>query len=486
MPTDLPPPGSRQDAAAEGRGDAPGVGLNFLKLGAGEVAARLIAFGATVYLARTLGAPIYGVIVLATAILLYLSFITDCGVEMLGVRDVAADREGLFHNLPDILGARLLVGVGLIVVTGVVGLTVLPQPEGAILAAYAFLLLTVGLGTRWVHLGMEQAGYAALSRVVSEAISAVLVILVVRAPEDLARVPLAQILGESVGALLLIRLLPSAIRRVRVRLRPAMVRTLLARSWPMVLHALLGLAIFNSDFIFLRILRDSTALGLYAAAYTLVSFFLNLGTAYTMSLIPTLTRLREEPLAARGVYDTSMAQILAGAIPVSVGGILVASQMIVLIFGAEYTQATDPLKILLLLLPIAAIRNVSQGALMAHGRQDQMLRTVAWATGTNLVLNLALIPRWGMVGAAWATVLTEIVRTGLAVGFVGRLGLPMTHPRRFVRLVVSGGAMAAVVILAGGLPVILTIILGALAYGIALTILGGIRRHGGGLPHLTV
>ena len=40
--------------------------------------------------------------------------------------------------------------------------------------------------------------------------------------------------------------------------------------------------------------------------------------------------------------------------------------------------------------------------------------------------------------------------------------------------------------LAGGLPVMLTIILGALAYGITLTILGGIRRQGGGLPQLTV
>ena len=131
-----------------------GVGRNFLKLGAGEAASRLIAFGATVYLARTLGASTYGIIVLATAVLLYLSFITDCGVEMLGVRDVAADREALFGTLPDILGARLLAGIALILLTVGVGLAVLPQPEGAILAAYSFTLVVVALGTRWVHLGL--------------------------------------------------------------------------------------------------------------------------------------------------------------------------------------------------------------------------------------------------------------------------------------------------------------------------------------------
>ena len=45
----------------------------------------------TVYLAHVLGASGYGVIALAGAILLYLNAITDAGLDMLGVRDVAND-----------------------------------------------------------------------------------------------------------------------------------------------------------------------------------------------------------------------------------------------------------------------------------------------------------------------------------------------------------------------------------------------------------
>lgn len=464
----------------------PGVGRNFLTLGMGEVAARLIAFGATVYLARTLGASTYGVIVFATAILLYLSFITDCGVEMLGIHDVAADRAGLFATLPEILGARLLVAGTLIAITVVVGLVALPQPEGRILAVYAMTLLAAGVGTRWVHLGLEQPGKAALARVVTEGIAAVTIIAVVRAPGDLIRVPLAQLLGETVGALLLLRLLPAGVQRWRVRMRPAKVRALLSRSWPMVLHALLGLAIFNSDFIFLRILRDSAALGYYAAAYTLISFFLNLGTAYTMSLIPALTRLREQPVAARGLYDRSMAQVLAGVAPVCVGGILVAAPIVGLIFGSGYVASVEPLQILLLLLPLAYIRNVSQGALLAHGRQDQMLRTVVWAAATNVVLNLLLIPRWGLAGAAWATVATEAVRTVLAGVYVHRLGLPMTRPGRFVRIGVAVAVMAGVVVLAAQAPLVAVVAAGGLAYVAMLTLLGGIQFRRGALPELTV
>jgi len=56
------------------------VGLRFLKLGLGEAGARVLAFIATVYLARTLGAGVYGVLVAAMTIVSYLAFVADCGI----------------------------------------------------------------------------------------------------------------------------------------------------------------------------------------------------------------------------------------------------------------------------------------------------------------------------------------------------------------------------------------------------------------------
>lgn len=464
----------------------PRVGRNFLKLGAGEAVARIIAFGATVYVARALGASAYGVIALATAILLYLSVLSDAGIDTLGIQQVAANRAALFKTLPDILGARLLIGIGLILVTVVVGLAVLPQPEGAVLAVYALILVTVGMGTRWVHLGLEQTGRASVARLVSEGVSAFLIVAVVRTPADLARVPLAQLVGESLGALLLLHLLPTGSTRLRVRLRPAMVPALLFRSWPMVVHALLGLAIFNSDFIFLRILRDSAAVGFYAAGYTLVSFFLNLATAYTSSMIPALTRLRSDRVGAGILYSGSMAQVVTVALPVCVGGALVANEVVTLVFGSAYAPSTTPLRILLLLLPLAGIRAVSQGALLAYERQGDMLRASVWAAAVNLLLNVALIPRWGMAGAAWATVLTEGLRTTLSLGFTHNLKIPGTSPRRFLPGLTASGLMAGVVLSVKGMPVLITILLGATVFLGCLAALGGVRLRRGGVPELTV
>ena len=71
--------------------------------------ARVVAFGATIYLARTLGASGFGIIGTATAILLYCQFIADAGVDVLGARDVAHRPEDLGALVPAIVAGRLLV-----------------------------------------------------------------------------------------------------------------------------------------------------------------------------------------------------------------------------------------------------------------------------------------------------------------------------------------------------------------------------------------
>lgn len=460
------------------------VGRNFLKLGAGEAAARLIAFGATVYMARTLGASMYGVVVLATTILLYLSALTDGGVEALGIRDVAADPQALAQALPSILGGRLIVGVVLISITAIAGLAILPQPDGGILAAYVFTLGTVALSIRWIHLGFENPGYASMGRVLSEVTNASLIVVLVHGPADLASVPIAQVVGEGIGAIVLWRLLPAGIRNLPFTMRASVVRGMFRASWPLILNSLLGLAIFNSDFLFLRGFRDSAAVGLYAAAYTLVSFFLNLGAAYTMSLLPPMTRLRHDATAARALYDRSMVQVLAGAIPIATGGFLIAGPVIAMVFGARYGESAAPLRILMLSIPAALIRNVAQSVLVGYGRQDQLLHTAIWATAINLLLNLTLIPVWGLIGAAVATLATEVIRTVLAVRYVDRLGIPMTSITIFRRVLAASAVMAVPVVLLARAPVPAIVAAGLVTYAGTLTLVGGLRFRRGALPEI--
>jgi O-antigen/teichoic acid export membrane protein len=92
---------------------------------------------------------------------------------------------------------------------------------------------------------------------------------------------------------------------------------------------------------------------------------------------------------------------------------------------------------------------------------------------SNIVLNLALIPRFGIVGAAVATVVTEGIRMFLAFLPVRdyRLGLPSW--RLVWRPLIAAGAMLAVLMGGAALPLWGVVLLGAGTYCLVLLLIGG-------------
>lgn len=461
-------------------------GRRFLALGVGETAARLVAFAVTVYLARTLGADRYGLLVAALTVVMYLTFVVDAGMEMVGVKAVAADPERVPALLARVLGSRLVIATAILVVTAALAAALLPPQDGQALTLYAGTLFGTALGTRFVHLGLDRAGYAAWSRVLGESLVALIVLTAVRQPDHLLRVPMAQIIGDVTAALVLLRLLPPSRRPAGLRVDLPDTLALLREARPMILHGVLGLAIFNSDFLFLRVLKDAASVGYYAVAYTLISFVQNLGVAYTMSLIPTLAVRRADRAGAQAAVDDGMAQAMFGALPVTVGGLLVAPALVTMMFGAGYVPSVAPLQVLLLLVPIALVRNVWQAVLVAYDRQDLMLRTVVWAAGVNVVLNVVLIPPFGMIGAAAATVATEGVRTWLSARYAAGLSMVMPPLRRFRKVVLASAVMGLATWLAvqAPVPVPVTIAVGAISYAAVLLATGAVRLRRDGLPDL--
>ncbi len=466
-------------------GGGSSAGKRFIALALGEVGARLFAFGATVHLARTLGADQYGILVAASTVIMYLATVADAGLDMVGVRKVAAAPADLPTWLASTVAARVTIA-GVLVTFVAIGATALPRADGITLALYSGTLLATALNTRFVHLGLDQAIYPACSRVAAEALVMALVMTFVRSPADLHRAPVGQLVGEMTGALLLLSFLPRGCRPSVSfpNLRAAL--DLLRQGWPVVLHGLLGLAIFNSDFLFLRVFQGPATVGYYAASYTLISFVQNLGVAYTMSLIPALSAARADAVAAQSTVDDAMVLAMFAALPVTVGGLIVAPAVVPLVFGHEYTQSVLPLQVLLCVIPVALARNVWQAVLVGRERSDWMLRTVVWATCANLLLNLLLIPRLGMVGAALATVVTEAVRAALAGLFTRRLSIGLPTPGRFAKVVAATAIMALVAMALRHGPIVVTIAAGAASYGGVLVALGGIRLHRNRIPDITL
>jgi O-antigen/teichoic acid export membrane protein len=121
-----------------------------------------------------------------------------------------------------------------------------------------------------------------------------------------------------------------------------------------------------------------------------------------------------------------------------VGGTLLAAPIIGLLYGPEYAQSAAPFRILLWSAALVILRSSYTEALKGTGYQGADLLCAVTSASVNVGLNLLLIPRYGMVGAASATVVADVVWAVMAYHYFHRLVLPR-EPLPSVKAPVCGG-----------------------------------------------
>lgn len=466
-------------SASEGK-----VGRSFLALASGDAAARVIAFAAGVYVGRTLSPAAFGVVTFSTGLLLYFSNVVECGLDLVGVRQVAREPERMRELAPALIGVRVALALGFAVLIALVAPMLLEEPEATVFSICGISLLVVALSTRWIHLGLERSRAVAVARTLGECVYLLGVLLCVHRFQDLVLVPVVQMAGDALAALLLWFGLRKLGWKLSPRFDPAAARPVLQRSWPLVANVLLGLTIYNSDLIFLHYGFGRETVGLYSAAYQLISFLINMAAAYSLSLLPNLTRAAASGEGRDALYQASMRQTSAVALPIAVGGALVAGPMILFVYGSEFHASIQALAILLCALPFTMSKEVDLIALVVAGRETTVMRMTALSVVVNLCLNVALIPRYGILGAAWSTLLTEIARAVFAQVCARRAGYPAASILARHRSLISAAAMGAALWYLPDLGLFASIGIGAGVYTVALTALGGIRWRGLRLPAL--
>jgi O-antigen/teichoic acid export membrane protein len=485
----LPAPSSQPLPLSEGPSDgispSSTVFRNFLAVGSGEAVARLVAFAGLLYIAREVGAAGYGVIAFVASITLYLAKVADFGIETIGTVEIARHRGEIPALGSAILTMRLAITAVLTLASIAAAQLFLPEPERTVASVFALTLPPIAASTKWIHIGLEDARPVGVWRIIGEVVTLILILAVVRDTSHLWRVPVANVAGDVLAAGVLYWLLRRKHFALRFRWDPDRAAPIFQKAIPVVAQIVAGLFLYNSDIIFLRALRSTETVGYYAAAYTLLSFTANICTLYGMTLMPTLTRLGKFTTEERVLYHTALAQVFAVALPVSVGGMFLAPEIIRLAFGEGYATSGLILQVLIWSVLPYAVRVVPWSGLIAHGHQGLAWRATAYAVVANLGLNFVLIRAYGAFGAAASTIVTELLVGGLMLFFSRREGLSIAPLRRFWRPVLAATMMSMALWLFREAHVSLQFGAGVITYALVLFSVGALRFRGA-MPILAV
>lgn len=211
-----------------------------------------------------------------------------------------------------------------------------------------------------------------------------------------------------------------------------------AVSLPILPHLFSGTMLKFADRLFLTGKTTLSETGVYSLAMTIASIALVALAGAATALNPLFYR-RANALDPTLQHDWARlwSLFVASALAVGLALALAGPELIRLMTPPRYHAAVPLLPVLVLGQVVTAIYWMVSPAI-GFTRKTWIYAAASFpALALNLVLNAALVPRYGAMGAAWTTVITAIVHFGL--------GAAMTQ--RFYRVPYEYGQMAKVVVL---------------------------------------
>ena len=195
------------------------------------------------------------------------------------------------------------------------------------------------------------------------------------------------------------------------RVQEPRVSELWSQAWAFGMIAILYPVFFQVSTILLKYLGSDKQAGFWAIGLAVMTaIYLIPATIYQKFLLSKLHRwAAHDPVKFWMVYRRGNVGMFALGILVSVALDVVSPYVVPLVFGEAYQGVVRILIVLSLCPPIRFLSTAMGSALLTDTHMRYRVYAMAWATGVAILLNAALIPKFGVMGAAWATVTAELV-----------------------------------------------------------------------------
>jgi O-antigen/teichoic acid export membrane protein len=384
---------------------------NFMSLLSSQIITSLLGFAVTVYLARVLGADSFGKIVFAQAVLVYFILFANLGLNILGVRKVARDKENIKKYVNNIITLRLTLAVLSFVLLSFLTFF-MPKTDDIkhLIFIFGLSLFTSALILEWPYQGIEKMQFVAVSRVADKVIYAGLIFLLVAGVRHLFLIPYFWLAGSGAACLFLISMYIKNYGMICLEFNLPFWKDLLKQSVPMGTGFLIMQVFYHFDDILLAFLKGEEYVGWYNTAYKIIYFILLAGSLYFVAIFPTISKYYKQSSQKLKSLLTRSSKLMASIVlPLAVGGTLIARPLMMLLYGEEYSNGVIVFQILIWTVAVFFLNYVYAYLLLACDREKKYLIGISAGTLTNICLNIILIPLFGLVGASVATVAGSLV-----------------------------------------------------------------------------
>ncbi len=449
------------------------------------IAERALFWAFWIVALRILGPTGNGEYAFATNLFVYFAAVTNFGLSTLVSREIARRRADLLNIFGNALvlrlavlmaGAPIMVLVALayrlggsisnvtVAVTVLIAVSLIPSSiNQAYAAVYAGFERTDFRGAVAIGTALFTVGAGVLALLTGTGLIGLGAVAIVAGLLTFAT--LARPLGYK---------LLGAYRLVTRRELGAMARDAI----PLMLNELLANVFFQIDILVIQSLQGTEMVGKYNASYKFIAALTVIPVAVALPLFPALVRAAANPEELGRWFVRAWRFLAIIGLPIVVVFTVFADGIVRSFWGDRFLpEGGEVLRVLIWFLPFALLNAMFQQVLISIDRLRTIATSFVAATALNLALNLALLPEFGIVAAAYATVIAEIallVLYGAALrgrGLLGRVPGPLMKPA------FAAAVMAGIAILLHPVGWFVGAVAGSAAYVAVMFVTGGLSRQ---------
>ncbi len=385
------------------------------------------------YVCRVIEADGVGQVNFFQSIISYISLFTCLGIPMYAIREIARDRSDVVQMNRTAMEILLLHSMLTLVGYAIVAILCLTVPQIQVnIPLFLILSLTIfftAIGCEWFYQGIENFKYITIRGLIIKTISLVLLFIFVKSKTDLLYYGCYTVFGVLGGNIFNFFRLRKYIHRENIIFSELHIKRHIKPVLKVFSFSVVTSIYLQLNTVLLGFLKNALAVGYFAAATKVMQMLLQMSACLGSVMMPRASHLIAENKESEfnALIQKSYDFTLAIALPMTVGLIFCAPNLITSLCGVKFENSILPSQIIAPIILMVAISNVfGIQVLFPKGKINIVTLCCGIGAVVDLVLNLCLIPFFSYVGTSIAYLGAEVATT-ISMFFIGRKYLPITY-----------------------------------------------------------
>jgi len=378
-----------------------------------NILSKLFGFLYMMCMARYLGAEGYGVISFALAFTGMFSILTDMGLQLLTVREVARYKELASKYLGNIITLKVVLGIiTFLLIFLSINLMGYPPLTKYVVYVIAFyvILNSFNLAFYSIYQAYERMEYVGIGNIISSFLLFIGVLIGIYL--NLNVLGFALIYAVVSGIVLLYNITVTLWEFLKIKLEIDLEfwKEILKKALPFALSSVFVAIYFWADSVMLSYMVGDKAVGIYNAAYRLVYVLLFIPAIYFTSIYPILSKMYlQSQNKISFIYHRSLKYITIVGLLIGIVTTLFAEQIILFIYGYEYLESAVALKILIWAVVFSFMAHATVYTLNSINKPQIYTIITGICAILNILMNIWAIKKLSYVGASITTAITEFL-----------------------------------------------------------------------------